>query len=167
MANYLRKLKGKFSRSHSRSQPSIHQSGPNATITIQGSYNDVGRDQNITYITNLGGTLWIIQSKQNLTRQWLEQNMTRYVYFHSWSKLSDIYSDYLESSYKEPPQGGECCVELIYQPSTSHLLWRHTNCGFDIHIFMAWKLRILNIRAGRFSWYREINDREDGCARST
>ena len=45
----------------------MNQSGPNATMTIQ-SYTDVGRDQNNAYITNLGGTLSIIQSKQNLTR---------------------------------------------------------------------------------------------------
>ena len=32
--------------------PSIHQSGDHASITIQGSYNEVGRDQ---YITNVGG----------------------------------------------------------------------------------------------------------------
>ena len=55
------RLKRIFYRSQSPSpkpQPSIHQSGDNATITIQGSFNDVGRDQNnITYITNLGGTL--------------------------------------------------------------------------------------------------------------
>ena len=60
------KLKRKFSRSHSPSskpRPSIHQSGSNATITIQGSYNDVGRDQNNTYI--LGGASSIIQSEQN------------------------------------------------------------------------------------------------------
>ena len=67
MADYQRKLKRKFSGSHSRLPPSIHQSGPNATITIQGSYNDVGRDQNITNVINFGGTLWFIQSKQNLT----------------------------------------------------------------------------------------------------
>ena len=53
MADYLKKLKGKFSRS----RPSIHQSGPNATITIQGSYNDVGRDQHITNVINFGGAL--------------------------------------------------------------------------------------------------------------
>ena len=70
MADFWRELKVKFSGSRARSprpRPSINQSGPNATITIQGSYNDVGRDQ-ITYITNLGGTVSIIQSKQNLTR---------------------------------------------------------------------------------------------------
>ena len=59
--------KGKFSISHSRSRPSIHQSGPNATITIQGSYNDAGRDQNITNVINFGGMLLFTQSKQNLT----------------------------------------------------------------------------------------------------
>ena len=51
--------KANFSSSHSRSRPSIHQSGPNATITIQ-DYNDVGRDQhitNITNVTNIGGML--------------------------------------------------------------------------------------------------------------
>ena len=67
MADYLRKLKGKFSRSRSRSsnpRPSIHQSGDNATITIQGPYNDVGGNQ--INITNLGGTSLIILSKQNL-----------------------------------------------------------------------------------------------------
>ena len=69
MADYQRKLKRKFSGSHSSSPPSIHQSGPNANVTIQGSYNDVGRDQNIiTNVINFGGTLWFIQSKQNLTR---------------------------------------------------------------------------------------------------
>ena len=60
MTDYRKKLKRKFSRSRSRSptpRPSIQQSGDNATITIQGPYNDVGRDQNITYITHLGGTL--------------------------------------------------------------------------------------------------------------
>ena len=62
------KLKRKFSRSHSPSpkpRPSIHQSGDNATITIQGSYNDVGRDQ--INITNFGGASSVILSKQNLT----------------------------------------------------------------------------------------------------
>ena len=59
--------KANFSSSHSRSRPLIHQSGPNATITIQGSYNDVGRDQHITNGVNFGGALWIVQSKQNLT----------------------------------------------------------------------------------------------------
>ena len=64
------KLKRKFSRSHSLSpkpRPSIHQSGDNATITIQGSYNDVGRDQINTNITNLGGASSVILSKQNST----------------------------------------------------------------------------------------------------
>ena len=59
---------GNFSSSHSRSRPSIYQPGDNATITIHGPYNDVGRDQNIiTNVINFGGTLWFIQSKQNLT----------------------------------------------------------------------------------------------------
>ena len=68
--DYLRKLKGKFSRNHHRSskpRSSIHQSGNNA-ITIQGSYNDVGGDQNITNVIHFGGTFGIIQFKQNLTR---------------------------------------------------------------------------------------------------
>ena len=59
-------LKRKLSKSRSPSpkpRPSIHQSGDNATITIQGSYHDVGRDQINTYI--LGGASSIIQSKQN------------------------------------------------------------------------------------------------------
>ena len=56
MADYPRNLFKSRSRSP-KPRPSIHQSGDNATITIRGSYNDVGRDQNITYITNLGGTL--------------------------------------------------------------------------------------------------------------
>ena len=34
--------------------PSIHQSGDHASIIIQGSYNEVGRDQ---YITNVGRKL--------------------------------------------------------------------------------------------------------------
>ena len=51
MANHQQKS------SRSPEQPSIHQWGDNATITIQGSYNDVGGDQNITNITNIGGTL--------------------------------------------------------------------------------------------------------------
>ena len=55
--------KGNFSSSHSRSRPSIYQPGDNATITIQGSYHDVGRDLNIINITKLEGTLRIIQSK--------------------------------------------------------------------------------------------------------
>ena len=58
---------GNISSSHSRSRPSIYQPGDNATITIHGPYNDVGRDLNIN-ITNLEGTLWFIQSKQILTR---------------------------------------------------------------------------------------------------
>ena len=65
MADYWRELKVKFSGSPSRSpspRPSIHQSGDNTTMTIQG-YNDVGRDQINTYI--LGGATSIIQSKQN------------------------------------------------------------------------------------------------------
>ena len=56
MADYL----GKFSRSRSRlsnPRPSIHQSSDNTAITIQGPYNDMGRDLNITNITNLVGTL--------------------------------------------------------------------------------------------------------------
>ena len=63
-------INGQYQQKSSRSpeRPSIHQSGDNATITIQGSYNDVGGNQNITNITNIGGTLWLIQSKQNLTR---------------------------------------------------------------------------------------------------
>ena len=40
--------------------------GDNATITIQGSYNDVRGNQNITNITNLGGTSQIILSQHNL-----------------------------------------------------------------------------------------------------
>ena len=70
MADYLRKLKMKYSRNRSRSPnppSSIHQSGDNATITIQGSYNDVRGNQNIiTNITNFGSTSLIILSKQNL-----------------------------------------------------------------------------------------------------
>ena len=60
MADYSRKLKRKFSGSHSRSptpRPSIHQSGDNANITIQGSFIDIGRDQNITNVILFGGTL--------------------------------------------------------------------------------------------------------------
>ena len=59
---------GNFSSSHSQLWPSIYQPGDNATVTIHGPYNDVGRDQNIiTNVINFGGTLWFIQSKQNLT----------------------------------------------------------------------------------------------------
>ena len=69
MADYQRKRKSSRSRSRSpKPLPSIHQSGPNATISIKGSYNDVGRDLNITNITNLRGRLRIIKSKQNLMR---------------------------------------------------------------------------------------------------
>ena len=106
MADYLRKLKGKFSRSHSRSRPSINQSGPNATITIQGSYNDVGRDQhitNITNVTNIGGTLWIIQSKQNLTTWCIKQSMIWSVCFDSWCIFSDLCFDLIEPTYNKPP----------------------------------------------------------------
>ena len=48
MANDLRKLNMKLSRSHSWSptpQSSIHQSGNNAAIAIQGSYSDVWGNQ--------------------------------------------------------------------------------------------------------------------------
>ena len=58
---------GNFSSSHSRSRPPTYQPGDNATVTIHGPYNDVGRDQHITNVINFGGTLWFIQSKQNLT----------------------------------------------------------------------------------------------------
>ena len=66
MVNHQRK----YSKSHTRlpkSQRSIHQSGPNATFTVQGTYNDVGRDQNIINVTYSGGTLRIIQPEQILT----------------------------------------------------------------------------------------------------
>ena len=41
-------------------QPSIHQSGDNASVTVHGPYNDVRGDQN-TYITHLGGKLRLVQ----------------------------------------------------------------------------------------------------------
>ena len=80
------KIKGKFSGSRSRSatpRPSIHQSGDNANMRMQ-TYNDVGGDQ-ITYITNFGGMLWVIQYKQNLTVIVLKQGMAWCVCFHPWS----------------------------------------------------------------------------------
>ena len=66
MVNHQRK----YSKSHTRlpkSRRSIHQLGPNATFTVQGTYNDVGRDQNIINVTYSGGTLRIIQPEQILT----------------------------------------------------------------------------------------------------
>ena len=45
---------------------SIHQSGDHASVTIQGSYFDVGGDQNFnTYIdTYFGGKLYLTKSKK-------------------------------------------------------------------------------------------------------
>ena len=50
----IKKPRGVSSSDNTSTTPSIHQSGKDASITIQGSYNDVGGDQ---YNINVGRKL--------------------------------------------------------------------------------------------------------------
>ena len=50
----IKKPRGVSSPDDTSTAPSIHQSGPHASITIQGPYNDVGGDQ---YNINVGRKL--------------------------------------------------------------------------------------------------------------
>lgn len=88
-----RKLKRR--RSQSPIPRSIHQSGDHASLTFQGSYNDVGRDQNNTYIgTYLGGKGYLAQSRQILTelrvaasQQAIDQSVGRIAGAHALVRL--------------------------------------------------------------------------------
>lgn len=83
---------GRVTRSPDYTKPlsSIHQSGDYASITVQGPYNDVGRDQHITYI---GGELclvpfgYISRSCLAASPQIIEQGMERIAGAHALVRL--------------------------------------------------------------------------------